>query len=125
MLKDSTLMGVFPSAPPTMEVATVNMISTIGYSSKGKEIVESSSLRTYEAIYDVSQSASDVQPDDLHLIALDPYHFPYWLEPSLPSLDYLTHNFPSNESIMEIMSVNESVWEDHHHRSYFFPTLVW
>ena len=36
MLKDSTLMGVFPSAPPSTEVAIVNMISTIGYSTKGK-----------------------------------------------------------------------------------------
>ena len=26
MLKDSTLMGLFPSTPPTTEVATVNMI---------------------------------------------------------------------------------------------------
>ena len=36
MLKDSTLMGVFPSTPPSTEVVTVNMISITGYSSKGK-----------------------------------------------------------------------------------------
>ena len=36
MLKYSTLMGVFPSAPPSAEVATMNMISTTGYSTKGK-----------------------------------------------------------------------------------------
>ena len=41
-------------------------------------------------MYDVFQYASDVQPDDIHLIAMDPYHFPYWLEPSLPTLDYLS-----------------------------------
>ena len=46
MLKDSTLMGVFPSTPPIMEVATVNMISTTGHSPRGKEVVESSSLGT-------------------------------------------------------------------------------
>ena len=36
MLKYSTLMGVFPSAPSSIEVATVNMISTTGFSTKGK-----------------------------------------------------------------------------------------
>ena len=36
MLKDSTLMGVFPSALPSMEVVTMNMISTTSYSTKGK-----------------------------------------------------------------------------------------
>ena len=52
-------------------------------------------------------------------MALDPDHLPYYLEPSLPTLDYLSQNFPSKESIMEIMSVDEPVWEDHHHRSSF------
>ena len=54
-------------------------------------------------------------------MALDPYHFPYWLEPSLPTLDYLKQNFPPDESIMDIMNVNEPIWEDHHHRSSFLP----
>ena len=121
ILKESNLMGVFPLAPPSMEVEIVKMISTTGYSAKGKKIVESSFLGPYEAIYDVVQSASDVQLDDHHMIASDPYHLPYWLEPSLPTLDYLTHTFSSDESIMEIMSMNESVWEDHHHRSLLLP----
>ena len=60
MLKESTLMGVFPSATPSTEVAIVNMISTTGYSPKGKQIVESSSLGPYEVLYDVVQSASNV-----------------------------------------------------------------
>ena len=114
-------MGVFPSAPPSMEVATMNMISTTGYSTKGKEVVESSSLGPYEALYDAVQSAYDVYSDDLHLVASDPYHLPYWIEPSLPTLDYLSQNFPSDESIMEIMSESKPIWEDHDHRSYFLP----
>ena len=36
MLKDSTVMGVFPSTPPRTKVAIVNMICMIGYSPKGK-----------------------------------------------------------------------------------------
>ena len=72
-------------------------------------------------MYDTIQTLSDDDTDDLHLVASDPYHLPYWLEPSLPILDYLSETFPSNESIMEIMNTNESIWEDHHRRSLFLP----
>ena len=82
------------------------MISMTGYSPKGKEVVESSSLGPYEALYDVVQSASNVHFDNLHLVASDPYHLSYCLEPSLPTLDYISHTFLSNESIIEIMSTN-------------------
>ena len=76
-------------------------------------------------IYDDDvQSSSNFQiSDDLHLVALGPYHLLYWLEPSLPTLDYLTHTFPSDDSIMEIMSADELVWEDHHHISSFLPNF--
>ena len=66
-------------------------------------------------MYNVIETLSDEHTNDLHLVALDPYHLPYWLEPSLPTLDYLSQNFPSDESIMEIMSMNEPTLEDHHH----------
>ena len=72
-------------------------------------------------MYDTIQTFSDDHTDDLHLVASDPYHLPYWLEPSLPTLDYLSETFPSIESIIEIMNTNESIWEDHHHRSLFLP----
>ena len=52
-------------------------------------------------------------------MALDPYHLPYWLEPSPPTLDYISHNFPSDESIIDIINTSTSLWEDHHHRSLF------
>ena len=54
-------MGIFPSSPPNMEVATMNMISMTGYSPKGKEVIESPSLGPFEVLYDVVQSASNVQ----------------------------------------------------------------
>ena len=121
ILKDSNLMGVFPSTPPIIEVATVNMISTTDRSPRGKEVVDSSSLGNYETLYYAGQSTSDVHSDDLHLVASYPYHLPYWLEPSLPTLDNLSQNFPSDEPIIEIMKENEPLWEDHHHRSSFLP----
>ena len=51
--KDLTLMGVFPSTPPSTEVETVNMISMTNHNPRGKEVVDSSSLFPYEALYDV------------------------------------------------------------------------
>ena len=53
MMKDSSLMGVFPSAPPNIETTTVNMISSFGYDPKGKEVVESTSLSPHEVMYNV------------------------------------------------------------------------
>ena len=97
------------------------MISTIDHSYRGNEVVESSYPGPYEPLYNVVQYACNVHYDNIHLVASYPYHLPYWLEPSLPTLDYLTQNFPSDDSIMEIMSADEPVWEDHHHRSSFLP----
>ena len=54
--------------------------------------------------YNIIETLFNDHTNDLHLVALDSYHLPYWLEPSLPTLDYLTQNFPLDESIMDIMS---------------------
>lgn len=35
--------------------------------------------------------------------------------------DFLNDNLPSNESILEVMSLFERPWEDSHHRSSFPP----
>ena len=72
-------------------------------------------------MYDTIQICSDDHTNDIHLVASDPYHLPYWLEPSLPILDYLSKNFPSDDSIIEFMNMGEPIWEDHHHRSMFLP----
>ena len=70
---------------------------------------ENKLLILHEAMYNVIQTLSDDHTNELHLVASDPYHLPYWLEPSLPILDYLSQTFPFNESIMEIMSTNEPI----------------
>ena len=36
MLKDSSIMGIFPSTPPSMETVTVHMIASFDCKSKGK-----------------------------------------------------------------------------------------
>ena len=66
------------------------MISMTDHSPRGKEVVDSSSLGPYKALYNAIQSISNFHSDDIHLMALDPYHLTYWLEPSLPTLDYLS-----------------------------------
>ena len=121
MLKYSSLMGIFSSTPPNIDAVIVNMIVSFDFNPKGKQIVESTSFNMHEEMYNVIQTLFDDHTDELHLVASDAYHLPYWLETSLPILDYLSETFPSDESIMEIMSMNEPIWEDHHHRSVFLP----
>ena len=102
-------MGIFPSTPPNTSTATVNMIASCDYEPKVKQIVESTLLSLHEEMYNVIQTLFDDHTDEVHLMASDPYHLPYWLEPSLPILYYLSKNFPFDESIMEMMSTNEPI----------------
>ena len=95
MLKDSSLMWIFPSTPPSTNTATVHMIASLYCEPKGKHVVESTSWSSHEAMYDTIKTFSDDHIDDLHLVSLDPYHLPHWLEPSLPILDYLSYTFLS------------------------------
>ena len=63
-------------------------------------------LIPHEEMYNVIQTLSYDHTDEIHLVTSNPYHLPYWLEPSLPILDDLSGTFTSNDSIMEIMSMN-------------------
>ena len=110
-------MGVFPSfdPPPTLQTASINMIST-SHVDKGKAIVdESTSFSSFEEIYNAIQATSDPTINDHLLMASDHYHIPYWLENPSPSLDYLSHTLPTDESIMEVMSLEEMPWKYYHH----------
>ena len=77
MLKDSSLMGIFPSTPPSMDTATVHMIASFDIEPQGTNVVESTSLSPHEAMYDTILTCSDDHTDDFHLVASDPYHLPY------------------------------------------------
>ena len=97
------------------------MIASFDFEPKGQNVVDYTSLSPHEAMYDTIQTFFDDHTDYLQLVASNPYHLPYRLEPSLPILYYLSKNFPSDESIIEIMNMDEPIWEDHHHRSMFLP----
>ena len=114
-------MGVFPSTSSSTDSVSVHMIASFDCEPKGHYVVESTSLIPHETMYAAIQTSSDDHTNDLHLVALDPCHLPYSLEPSLPTLDYLSETFPSDDSIIEIMHTDELIWEDHYHRSMFLP----
>ena len=116
-------MGVFPSydPPPDLQTASINMIS-ISHTDKGKEIAdESTSFSPFKEIYNAFQDTSDSPTNDHFLVASDRYHIPYWLKNPSPSLYYLSHTLPTDESIMEVMSLEEMPWEYYHHRYSFLP----
>jgi hypothetical protein len=117
LLKDSSLMGTFPIPPPDVphpSVASINMISVVPHElpvSHDPWIVpdprvhlrfgDTMSLSPVESAYQAIQSTT----------------------PSTPSLDELSPDpfrviFPTDEMIMSIME--ETPWDDGHHRSILF-----
>ena len=70
-------MGIFPSTPSSTDTATVHMITSFDFEPKGKNVVDSTSLSPHEAMYDTIQTCFDDHTNDIHLVALDPYHLPY------------------------------------------------
>ena len=56
MLKDSSLMGIFPSTPPSTDTTTIHINASFDYDPKGKNVVDSTSLSPHEAMYDTIQT---------------------------------------------------------------------
>jgi hypothetical protein len=79
-------------------------------------------LSPVEAAYVATQSTS-LSLNNPHLLAPDAYSVPSWLDSLLSALDYISHIFPSDESIMEMLSIDDLPWDDNHHRSSFLPPL--
>jgi hypothetical protein len=137
LLKYSSLMGNFPTplAPTTKHIAMVNMILNMSHQSfesfdpwimpsplEFDTLGDTMPLSSVEVEYDVIHPASPSLGNQ-HLLESTTYSLPSWLD-SLPStFDYILHIFPSNESIMKILSIEEAPWDGNHHRSYFIPNL--
>jgi hypothetical protein len=137
LLKDSSLMGTFPTPlpPTTHHIATINMISTMVYQSLESSdpwvvpsplefdaLGDTMPLSPAETSYVAIQSASP-SSDDQHLLAPDTYSMPSWLSSLSSAFDYISQIFPSDESIMEMLSIDDVPWDDSHHRSSFLPPL--
>jgi hypothetical protein len=137
LLKYSSLMGTFPTPlPPTAHhIAVVNMISTLPYQSLessdpwivpsplefdvlGDTIPLSPAKAAYVAIQSTSPSSNNS-----HSLAPDTYSVPSWLDFLSSAIDYISHIFPSDESIMEMLNIDDLPLDDNHHRSSFLPPL--
>jgi hypothetical protein len=129
LLKDSSLMGTFPTPLPltTHHISTVDMISTVAYQS-----LESSdpwivpSPLEFDALGDtvpfspaetsyVSIQSASPSLDDQHLLAPDSYLMPSQLSSLSFAIDHISPIFPSDESIKEMVNIDEIPWDDNHH----------
>jgi hypothetical protein len=130
-------MGTFPTPlPPTAHhIAPINMILTMVYQSLASSdpwivpsplefdaLGDTMPLRPYETSC-VSIQYVSPSSDDQHLLAPDTYSMPSWLNSLSSKIDYISQIFPSNESIMEMLSLDDVPWNDSHHRSSFLPPL--
>ena len=129
-------MGAFPLSAPT--TATINMISSMVQQYPGSTypwvvpnpctielLGDTMPLSLVEVTYDAIQLVDHHSYcDDVHIIASNSFSLPSCLGSLPPSFDYLSNNFPPNESIMEIMRLDELTWKVHHHRSSFLSNLA-
>jgi hypothetical protein len=130
-------MGTFPTPlPPTAHhIAAINMISTMPYQSLESSdpwivpsplefdvLGDTMPLSLVEAAYIAIQSTCPF-PDNPYLLAPDAYSVPSWLDSLSYTVDYISQIFPSDESIMEMLSIDDLPWDDNHHQSSFLPPL--
>jgi hypothetical protein len=79
-------------------------------------------LSAAEVVYSLVQQASTT-PDLTPAQELDPSLEPIWAQGSLASTDSLDLVLPSDEAVIEAMTILDKPWEDIHHRSYLLPEL--
>jgi hypothetical protein len=135
LLKYYSLMGTFPTPlpPTTHHIATIDMIPTMAY-----QFLESSDpwivpsplefdvlgdtmpLSLDETSYVAIQSASP-SSDEQHLLVPNNCSIPLWLNSLSSVIDYISPIFLSDESIREMLSIDEIPQDDNHHRSSFLP----
>jgi hypothetical protein len=128
---------LFPTPlPPTAHhIVVVNMILTIPYQSLESSdpwivpsplefdvLSDTMPLSLAEASYLAIQSASP-SLNTPHSLAPDAYSVPSWLDSLSSVIDYISQIFPSDESIIEMLSIDDLPWDDNHHRSSFLPPL--
>jgi hypothetical protein len=81
-------------------------------------------LSPMELTYSMIQSTSE-SPDSHHILLLDEkldqFSSLYWVNHTSTSRDFLNIILPSEEAIMEIMTLKDKPWEYSHHRSSFLP----
>jgi hypothetical protein len=117
LLKDSSLMGTFPIPPPDVprsSVSSINMVSTLPHK-----------IPTSHDPWIVPNPGDHLRYDDMMPLSLvkSTYQAIQSETPSTPSLDELSPYsfhviFPIDEMIISVME--ETPWDDGHHRSILF-----
>ena len=129
LLKYFSLMGTFsiPIPPSAHHIAIVNMILTLPYQSLESSdpwivrsplefdvLSDTMPLSPVKAAYVAIQSTSPLS-NNSHSLASDTYLVPSWLDSLSSTVDYISHIFPSDESIMEMLSIDDLPRDDNHH----------
>jgi hypothetical protein len=69
----------------------------------------------------VQQSSANTDPTPAQ--EFDPLLEPIWAQGSLADTDSLDLVLPSDEAVIEVMTIPDKPWDDLRHRSYFLPEL--
>jgi hypothetical protein len=135
LLKDSSLMGTFPTTlpPTTHHIATVDMISTAAYQSLESSdpwivpcplefdaLGDTMPLSPAKTSYVSIQSASP-SSNDQHLLAPDVSSMQSQLSSLLSVIEYISPIFPSDKSIPKMFHIDKLPRDNNHHRSFFLP----
>jgi hypothetical protein len=135
LLKDSSLMGTFPTPlpPTTHHIATIDMISTAAYQSLESSdawivprplefdaLGDTVPLSPAETSYISTQSTSP-SSDDQHLLTTDSSSMQSWLSSLSSAIDYISPIFSFDESIPEMLRIDKLPRDNNHHRSSFLP----
>jgi hypothetical protein len=129
LLKDSSLMGTFPTPLPltTHHIATVDMILTADYQSLESSdpwivpcplefdaLGDTVPLGPVEPSYISIQSASPLSYDQ-HLLAPDISSMQSRLSSLSSAIDYISPMFPFHESIPELLHIDKLPRDNNHH----------
>jgi hypothetical protein len=134
LLKDSSLMGTFPTPlpPTTHHISTVDMISTMDYQSLASsdpwivpcplelKLGDTVPLSPTEKSYVSIQSASP-SSDDQHLLVPNVSSMQSRLSSLSSAIDYISPTFPFDEPILEMLHIDKLPWDNNCHRSSFLP----
>jgi hypothetical protein len=135
LLKDSSLMGTFPTPLPLTidHIATVDMISTVAYQSlessdpwivpcplEFDELGDTMPLGPAETSY-VSTQSTSLSSDAQHLLAFDSSSMQSRLSSLSSVIDYISPTFPSDESVPEMFRIDKLPRDNNYHRSSFLP----
>ena len=68
-----------------------------------------------------TKTPAEINPNQPLDLELDQFSLPNWAKNSPLSHDFLENVLPSDEVVMEVMTLTEWPWEELHHHTSFLP----